>query len=203
MAKINLPTVTDSTQVSTINNNFQEIEDQLNSDVFYRTNPIGEPNQLSNDIDLNSNDILNAGATYTTTLYVNGTRVTVNELPATNSYVNLIDTEGTYSAKAGKFSRVNPTEDGLALLDVALTDATDFPANYAGAATKRLVVNGAGWADLEGVSKTVTLTSGVVSSITLMGIAKYKENDLFRVTVRGVGTATSIGVDVTQFLIGS
>lgn len=46
MAKINLPTVTDSTNVSQINANFQAIADEFTNDVLYRNNPVGEPNQM-------------------------------------------------------------------------------------------------------------------------------------------------------------
>ena len=44
-----------------INNNFSKIEDALNDSVLYRKNPIGTPNQMESDLDMNSNDILNAG----------------------------------------------------------------------------------------------------------------------------------------------
>lgn len=44
---------------STINNNFQKIQEELNNKVLYRDNPAGEPNQLENDLDANSNRITN------------------------------------------------------------------------------------------------------------------------------------------------
>ncbi|WLJ70823.1 hypothetical protein [Vibrio phage MJW] len=60
MAKIVLSDVTSGSSV-TINRNFQKIEDALNDEVLFRDNPEGEPNQMESDLDMNSNDILNAG----------------------------------------------------------------------------------------------------------------------------------------------
>ncbi len=42
-----------------INANFQEIADNLNDKVLYRDNPIGEPNTIQQDIDMNSNKLIN------------------------------------------------------------------------------------------------------------------------------------------------
>ena len=59
MAKIILPPVASIYNVSTINNNFQEIADELSDDVLYRRNPSGQPNQMFNPLDMNSQRILN------------------------------------------------------------------------------------------------------------------------------------------------
>lgn len=59
MAKIVLPPVASIYNVSTINNNFQEIADELSDDVLYRRNPSGQPNQMFNPLDMNSQRILN------------------------------------------------------------------------------------------------------------------------------------------------
>lgn len=61
MAKIVLSDVTSSGSSASINRNFQKIEDALNDKVLFRNNPEGEPNQMEDDLDMNSNDILNAG----------------------------------------------------------------------------------------------------------------------------------------------
>jgi len=42
-----------------INQNFQEIADNLNDKVLYRNNPDGEPNTILQDIDMNSNKLIN------------------------------------------------------------------------------------------------------------------------------------------------
>lgn len=61
MAKISLPTVTNGNNISTLNSNFSKIADALNNSVLYRKNPVGEPNQLLNDLDINGHSLLNVG----------------------------------------------------------------------------------------------------------------------------------------------
>lgn len=62
MAKIDLPTISSGyASNTTFNNAFSDIETELNDKVLYRDNPSGEPNQLENDIDMNSNSIVNVG----------------------------------------------------------------------------------------------------------------------------------------------
>lgn len=59
MSKIELPTATSGYNLSTINNNFQKIEDTLNQEVLYRKNYVGEPNEMRTNLDMNGNKILN------------------------------------------------------------------------------------------------------------------------------------------------
>lgn len=59
MAKIVLPNVASSYNLSTINNNFQKIATELNDKVLYRDSPPLEPNHMENDLDMNSNRIYN------------------------------------------------------------------------------------------------------------------------------------------------
>lgn len=59
MPKITLDDVVGGYALSTINSNFQKIEDELNNKVFYRNNPEGEANALSSDVDSNSHRIYN------------------------------------------------------------------------------------------------------------------------------------------------
>ena len=61
-----------SGSVSTINQNFSDIADQLQFKVLYRDNPTGEPNSMKNDLDMNSNDILNIQALQVKKLTVDG-----------------------------------------------------------------------------------------------------------------------------------
>jgi hypothetical protein len=42
-----------------LNEQLQKIQDELNNKVLYRDNPNGEVNSLSNDLDMNSNQVLN------------------------------------------------------------------------------------------------------------------------------------------------
>ena len=59
MAKINLPTVTNSQNISTLNDNMRQIQTALNDKVLWRNNPTGEPNHMSNDLDMSGNRIYN------------------------------------------------------------------------------------------------------------------------------------------------
>lgn len=73
MAKVTLSDITAGyASVSALNASFNAIEDEFNNNVLYRNNPSGEPNQMENDLDLNGNDILNAGGLSATSLTVNG-----------------------------------------------------------------------------------------------------------------------------------
>jgi hypothetical protein len=60
---------------TTLNENFQSISDELNDKVLYRDNPAGEPNQMENDIDLNSNDLLNVDTIDTRVITIDGVQV--------------------------------------------------------------------------------------------------------------------------------
>lgn len=57
------------------------------------------------------------------------------------------------------------------------------------------------WVDVTAVTKTVALTSAT-SSITMFGVAKYKEADKFRLVVRNTSGTDDLIVTVTQFVIG-
>jgi hypothetical protein len=63
MAKISISNLSSGfNSTTTLNNAFDAIETQLNNKVLYRDNPAGEPNQMENDLDMNGQTILNAGA---------------------------------------------------------------------------------------------------------------------------------------------
>ena len=76
MTKITIPPVSGGFDLkTTVDARFQQVEDELNTKVLYRDNPIGEDNVLENDIDLNSNDLLNIDKTYTDRLFLQGKEV--------------------------------------------------------------------------------------------------------------------------------
>jgi len=72
MAKIVLDNITSGYNLSKINDNFGKIAQELQDKVLYRDNPEGEPNQFVNDVDLNSNDLLNVNALQVQTFTVGG-----------------------------------------------------------------------------------------------------------------------------------
>ena len=57
--KIDLQTVTNSDMLTIINQNFTDIENEFQNKVLYRDNPMGEPNTVEDDIDMNGNRIIN------------------------------------------------------------------------------------------------------------------------------------------------
>lgn len=59
MSKIELNTVSAGHNLSTINSNFQKLEDALNNEVLYRKGYAGEPNDMDTNLDMNSKRILN------------------------------------------------------------------------------------------------------------------------------------------------
>ena len=65
MSKLTLQDVTNIDSITTINSNFDKIEQELQNKVLYRNNPAGEPNSFQTAFDLNGKDILNAGKIYT------------------------------------------------------------------------------------------------------------------------------------------
>ena len=61
MAKITLPTIASGYITNTaFNEAFAAIQSEFNNSVLYRNNPSGEPNEMQNDIDMNSFGIYNA-----------------------------------------------------------------------------------------------------------------------------------------------
>ncbi len=73
MAKININDLLDQTNfLGDLNLRFSQIEDELNNKVLYRTVPIGEPNNMGNDLDLSSNDILNVSTIFTNEISIGG-----------------------------------------------------------------------------------------------------------------------------------
>lgn len=59
MSKIDLDPITSGYNLSKINGNFQKIEGELNNKVLYRQVQGGGPNAMSDNLDMNSNRILN------------------------------------------------------------------------------------------------------------------------------------------------
>lgn len=59
-------------RVNGINANFTKIMDALNSKVLWRNNPVGEPNTMEQELDMNGNDIYNVGTLHADVLVVDG-----------------------------------------------------------------------------------------------------------------------------------
>jgi len=90
MAKVTLSDIASGYASTTaLNLSFNLIEDEFNNKVLYRNNPTGEPNQMENDLDLNGNDILNAGEIAVTNLTVNGVDYIAQMNTIYNNYTSI------------------------------------------------------------------------------------------------------------------
>lgn len=76
MSKITVTPITNGQDLTSINNNFAKIATELNSKVLYRANPVGEANTMGNTLDMNSNDVINAGTISGTGLKIGGSDIT-------------------------------------------------------------------------------------------------------------------------------
>lgn len=85
MAKITPdPLASQYAVIEAINANFEEMADELNDKVLYRDNPVGEPNQMMNDLDMNSNNVLNASLVSAETMAIGGILVVAEDLQVTD-----------------------------------------------------------------------------------------------------------------------
>lgn len=62
MTKLVLDNVVGGFNLNKINSNFQKIEDELQNKVLYRDNPVGEPNGMITNLDMNGKRVLNLPA---------------------------------------------------------------------------------------------------------------------------------------------
>ena len=105
MAKITVSDIASGYASTTaLNASFNQIEDEFNNKVLYRNNPTGEPNQMQNDLDMNSNDILNAGGITVTSLTVNGIDYLAQMQTVYNNYASITQsvTVSTASPSGGR-----------------------------------------------------------------------------------------------------
>jgi len=143
MAKITLDTITSSfASTSLFNTNFTAIKDELNDKVLYRDNPTGEANQMLNDLDMNSNDILNASSVNADVIVLNGTQITptgTTSLPASGL---------TYDNSTSGLTATNvqaAIDEVEARVDTAETDITSIETQQAQGQNygKNLIIDGA------------------------------------------------------------
>lgn len=75
MTKLVLDVTTSGINIAKINENFQKISDEFQNKVLYRNNPVGEPNSISSDLDMNSKVIFNASDIRTAELTLDGVEI--------------------------------------------------------------------------------------------------------------------------------
>ena len=174
MAKITLNPMSGSyASVTSLNALFQLIEDAFNDDVFYRTNPTGEPNVLSNDLDMGNNEILNMAAPLTN----NSPARLQDVLDASTSLVSTSAVATTISDSGAYYASAN-VEGALQEIGV------DFADLYSTATAKG--------ASLIGFEDSIGIFSGadVETALTEIPIILSSDNSVVEVT--GTLTETTL-----------
>lgn len=108
MSKVELDTISSGYNLAKINNNFQKIEDELNNKVLYRDSPVGEPNHMDVNLDMNGHSILNASKISTSTLEIGGVPVVpessvIDPFNGTREALRRSYTEAGYPPVSGSF----------------------------------------------------------------------------------------------------
>jgi hypothetical protein len=99
MAKITVPSTNSGYNLSVINTALQDITTELNTKVLYRDNPLGEPNAMSQLLDMNGNSIINAGNISASSVAINGVAIEPGEAvsAATQQIFEFTSAEGQSS----------------------------------------------------------------------------------------------------------
>lgn len=118
MAKISVSPITAGYNLSKINAAIQAIIAELNNNVLYRNNPAGEPNSMTNDLDMDSNDVLNVNNLDTQSLKLQGVQVQAGE-----KLYSLLSQDITHSPTSETIAEVlNRSEFNTAAIMQAVVD---------------------------------------------------------------------------------
>lgn len=183
--KITLNDVTNIDSITTINDNFDKIEQALQNQVLYRNNPSGEPNTVESAIDLNGQDLLNVGRIGTgdgdiaTTDYLDSVTESVEALAvqvSENAALSLDYKDEAFAAAVESgfiFDQFRETYLGTRGSDPTVSN-TGGPLQAgmlyflsSGTPVMR-VYNGSTWQDTAGISSssTSTIDSGLYANLT-------------------------------------
>lgn len=183
MAKVNLDDVASGYNRQRINQNFEDIETELNDKVLYRDNPTGEPNQMENDLDMNSNDILNAGDIQAESIVIDGKEVIDPILQGTAEGTSYDDTSSNF---VGTNVQDALDSGGTAVSLDAQTSLTDTTADR----LMKVGAFGLGEAD------TIGLVSDL-DNITATGFYRYGGS-----ATNKPGTQAGVVTHITRFFDG-
>lgn len=112
MGKIVLNDVASGFNVSTLNANFQKIEDALNDEVLYRDNPTGEPNSLESDLDFNGKNAYNVGTISVSSIEIGGVSLEPGDA-VTNATIQPFEFTATAGQTQFSVSPFTPTTTAL------------------------------------------------------------------------------------------
>lgn len=142
--KINFNDVTNIDSLTTINANFDKIEQEFQNKVLYRDNPTGEPNTVEKDLDMNGKSLLNVG-----------TINTAGQLFAPFEVVQALEQSATGAAAAAEIAKDSAEEDAAD----TLAYYTSFAAKYLGASATNPTVDALGNPVTAGASYFNTATN--------------------------------------------
>ena len=175
MAKFSPITVNVGNTLTALNANFTAIAALLQNKLLWRDNPIGEPNAMVNDIDMNGNDVFNAGLISATEVLVGGDSISDLVDAAAGGYVAdaeaaAIDAANSATAAQGfaaassnsATASANSATASATSAGNSLTSANNSAASAASAAASAASVIGSGVTSVNGFSGAVVLTKSNV-----------------------------------------
>lgn len=175
MSKLTLDTVNNIESLATINGNFDKLIAHLNEKVLYRDNPVGEPNAMANDLDMNGYDLVNIGSFFTE----EGRFATVDEVEQIKTDVEIVaaqvvaDKQATSDLKDDAFAAATEADfiydlfNSIFLGVKASDPATSNTGNpllagmmyfRSGGTPLMRIYNGTTWQDVGSITSTTTNT---------------------------------------------
>lgn len=149
--KINLNDVTNIDNLTTINANFDKIEQEFQNKVLYRDNPTGEPNTVEKDLDMNGKSLLNVGS-----IGISGELFA--PIDAIQSFVDSAEDAAEAALVSENNAETAETNAESAAADT-LAYYTSFAAKYLGAAATNPTVDALGNPVTAGASYFNTTTN--------------------------------------------
>lgn len=152
--KLTLNPVTNINSITTINDNFDKIEQIVQDRILFRDNPVGEPNTLEDDLDVNGKILYNVGGIETP----DGLFAPIEKII---EYTEIAEDAAIVASEAAETAT---TQAGLAT--TAATNAADsydsFDVRYLGAKASAPTLDNDGNAIIEG-ALYFNSTSGIMS----------------------------------------
>jgi len=205
MTKIVLNDVTNLNTLSVINDNFDKIETELQNKVFYRNNPTGEPNSLSNDVDANGNSIYNVqDLTIDGAFTVDGQDVGAYIGQAADAAADAA--ASATAAATSSASALNSASTATAQAGIAIAQASNAGASAIAAASSAASASASAMSASSSAS-TATTQAGIATTqasiaTTQAGIATTKASDSNSSAISSAVSAntatTQAGIATTQ-----
>lgn len=197
--KITLPSVAGGYNLQLINENFQTIATELNTKVFYRNNPTGEPNTPSQDIDFNGKRLYNlpiptSGSEPVTRdyadTYLSGT--------VTSGMVDLANQVAADKVLVDELATTATTQAGIAITqaNLAITAAGEAAAAVS-AITDPLTVAKGGTGATTAAAARANLGAAAIETSTVMPIGCLVMATYYNIT-GGYTSSTLVYGDVTD-----